>query len=229
ILEGLVFLHQNRIVHRNLSLENVLLTKQGAVKLSEYGVYYITDYGADVSFPIGLPRYLPPEVLCLGPVTVEDDTGHCLQPVSGPKADVWSFGIILLELILGRELWSGLSVREMLMKTIELIKTEMSPVDYLSQDPAVSKKLKGVSKEMLDVLRLCLSVTSSKRAQSEELIQHPLFNKMRETAVKFSDDHLSQRSMQEVYYLWRLAGGDLDTVLRKAGMSRTRTPVNLLP
>ncbi|CAL1543296.1 unnamed protein product [Lymnaea stagnalis] len=258
ILDGLTYLHEKKVVHRNLSLDNILIDKQGNIKLSEYGLYYMTDYGADVSFPIGLPRYMPPEVLCSGPVKVDEDTGHCVQPTSGPKADVWTFGVILLELILGKEIWAGQGIEEVLMKIIELIKSDMSALDHLCQDPILGEKLKGFSKEMWDVLRLCLAVSSSKRASSAELKQHPLFRYVREFTVahkkefsmfttelrcadlelptyeqtianEFSDDHLSQRSMQEVYYLWRLAGGDLDSVLKKAGMSKTRPPVHLLP
>ncbi|XP_059151921.1 TBC domain-containing protein kinase-like protein [Physella acuta] len=258
MLDGLTYLHRNNIVHRNLSIDNILIDKQGNIKLSEYGLYYMTDYGADVSFPIGLPRYLAPEVFCSGPVKVDDETGHCVQPISGPKTDVWTFGIILLELILGKELWSGLGLQETLLKMVEFIKTEMSPLDLLCQDQVIADRLKGYSKELRDVLRLCLTVSSTKRAKSDELKQHPLFTVNIKNAVthkkeynmfttelrcvdlelpsydetianEFSDDHLSQRSMQEVYYLWRLAGGDLDTVLRKAGMSKTRPPVHLLP
>lgn len=39
-------------------------------------------------------------MFCSGPVRVDDETGQCVQPISGPKADVWAFGIILLELLL---------------------------------------------------------------------------------------------------------------------------------
>ncbi|KAH9489035.1 hypothetical protein Btru_039677 [Bulinus truncatus] len=209
ILEGLTFLHERNIVHRNISIDNILLDKQGNVKLSEYGLYYMTDYGADVSFPIGLPNYVAPEVLCAGPLKVDEDS-------------------------------------------------DMFPLDHLCHDASIAEKLQGISKDMRDLLRFCLTVSSSKRATSAELKQHQIFRLERENAVaykkeydvfttkvrsaalelptyeetianEFSDDHLSQRSMQEVYYLWRLAGGDLDAALRKAGMSKTRPPIHLLP
>jgi hypothetical protein len=45
----------------------------------------------------------------------------------------------------------------------------------------------------------------------------------------YDPDHLAERGMKEVYYLWRLAGGDLEVALKKAGMAKTQPPVNLLP
>ena len=41
-------------------------------------------------------------------------------------------------------------------------------------------------------------------------------------------DHFAERSIDEVYYLWRLAGGDLETVLKKEGLIKSAPPVNKL-
>lgn len=51
-LMGLKELHDHNIVHRNLSTENILLQDNGNIKLFNYGLYYITDNGKLVSFPI---------------------------------------------------------------------------------------------------------------------------------------------------------------------------------
>jgi TBC domain-containing protein kinase-like protein len=40
---------------------------------------------------------------------------------------------------------------------------------------------------------------------------------------------LSERSFDEVYYLWRLAGGDLEGVLKSQGLVKTKPPVTLIP
>ena len=39
------------------------------------------------------------------------------------------------------------------------------------------------------------------------------------------EDHLGHRSIEEVYYLWQLAGGDLAGTLRKAALVRTQPPI----
>ena len=52
ILKGLEDLHRRSIVHRNLCLENVLMQYNLELKLFDYGMYYMTDRGNLVSFPI---------------------------------------------------------------------------------------------------------------------------------------------------------------------------------
>lgn len=53
VVEALQYLHSQNIVHRNLHSKNILVTPEGVVKLSAYGMYYMTRYGTLVSFPIG--------------------------------------------------------------------------------------------------------------------------------------------------------------------------------
>ncbi|KAJ8931513.1 hypothetical protein NQ314_015586 [Rhamnusium bicolor] len=51
ILSGLNELHKRKVIHRNLSSDNVLL-QENNIKLFNYGLYYMTDNGRLVSFPI---------------------------------------------------------------------------------------------------------------------------------------------------------------------------------
>ena len=39
------------------------------------------------------------------------------------------------------------------------------------------------------------------------------------------EDPLSERHLDEVYYLWRLAGGELEAILKKAGLIKTKPPI----
>lgn len=53
ILEALQYLHSHKIVHRNFHSKNVLISSEGRVKLSAYGMYFMTQSSTLVSFPIG--------------------------------------------------------------------------------------------------------------------------------------------------------------------------------
>lgn len=96
ILDALVFLNSRQIVHRKLSLDNIMVDERGMVKLLDYGMYHMTKSGSLVAFPIGDPCYLSPEAIAEGIVFSEvPDT---------PKSDTWSLGLILFELISGGQL-----------------------------------------------------------------------------------------------------------------------------
>ncbi|XP_003377447.1 putative TBC domain protein [Trichinella spiralis] len=77
-LSALQYLHNCQICHRYLSGENVLINEKGTVRLSNYGLYYMTDSGRNVPFDIQHAVYSAPEVY------VSDM--NC-QP-TGPKGDI---------------------------------------------------------------------------------------------------------------------------------------------
>ena len=56
ILEAVVYLHHQNVVHRNFHSKNVLVSPEGKIKLSAYGMYYMTRSSTLVSFPIGYIR-----------------------------------------------------------------------------------------------------------------------------------------------------------------------------
>lgn len=63
ILDGLTYLNTHGIAHRTLTLTNVLLNPDGLIKLSNYGLHFMTKGGALVQFSIGDPHYLSPNTL----------------------------------------------------------------------------------------------------------------------------------------------------------------------
>jgi len=89
VLSGLDYLHHNDIVHGDLKAANVLVTKNGDVKLSDFGVslYQRTvEYGVKtISYP---PNWAAPEVIKLKNAT--------------KKSDVWSLGCTVIELLTGQ-------------------------------------------------------------------------------------------------------------------------------
>jgi len=85
ILLALEYLHHLTIVHRDLKLENVLLSEDGALKVTDFGfAKKITSRSWTLC---GTPEYLAPELIL--------EKGH------GKAVDYWAFGVLCFELLVG--------------------------------------------------------------------------------------------------------------------------------
>jgi len=84
ILCGLKFLHDSMIAHRDMKSGNVVLGKDGAVKIIDFGLGSDIS-GGEIVHRVGSPFWLPPEMI-----------NH--QP-HGLPVDVWSFGICCMEIV----------------------------------------------------------------------------------------------------------------------------------
>ncbi|XP_071951591.1 TBC domain-containing protein kinase-like protein isoform X2 [Antedon mediterranea] len=265
ILDGLRFLNENGIVHRLLSPKNILMDDKGSVKLSNYGMHYITDAGSAVTFPIGYPKYTAPEVLAQGPLVCRPQDKMSLSfevkkkscKNMGPKPDVWSLGLILLEACLGLELWSAYTLQQQIAKVLLLGKQgdkQQHPLDNILSDHSAQNKFQMLPENLKSIVRRCLSLSVSERPTPCELLQDPVFKgfepadadfRSQKTMFQYTGircekleleeyidtnhkediDHLAMRSIDEVYYLWGLAGGDLESELKKKTLIRSHPPI----
>lgn len=89
IVSALGYLHEQGIIYRDLKLENLLLDKDGHIKIADFGLCKedIT-YGRTTKTFCGTPEYLAPEVL--------DDNDY------GRAVDWWGLGVVMYELMCGR-------------------------------------------------------------------------------------------------------------------------------
>ncbi|XP_054714564.1 serine/threonine-protein kinase 10-like [Uloborus diversus] len=155
VCEGLQFLHENKIIHRDLKAGNILLTMDGGVKLADFGVSAKNKHTLQRrdSF-IGTPYWMAPEVvLC---ETFRDNPYDY-------KADIWSLGITLIELA-----------------EMDPPNHEMTPMRVLlkiqKQDPPALSQPSKWSKQFNDFLTKCLIKDPQKRATAKELLEHPFIS-----------------------------------------------------
>lgn len=88
ISKGMNYLHQHNIIHRDLKAANLLMDENGAVKVADFGVARVKSQSGVMTAETGTYRWMAPEVIEHKPYD------H--------KADVFSFGVVLWELLTGK-------------------------------------------------------------------------------------------------------------------------------
>ncbi|XP_046885703.1 STE20-like serine/threonine-protein kinase isoform X2 [Hypomesus transpacificus] len=151
-LEALAYLHENKVIHRDLKAGNILLSLEGDVKLADFGVSAKNTKTLQRrdSF-IGTPYWMAPEVVMCE--TSKD------RPYDH-KADIWSLGVTLIELA-----------------QIEPPNHEMNPMRVLlkiaKSEPPTLMQPSRWSPEFSDFLRKALDKNVDNRWGTAQLLQHP--------------------------------------------------------
>lgn len=144
VLSGVLYLHAHNIIHRDLSLNNLLLTKDLTVKIADFGLATQLN-GPDEKHVTmcGTPNYISPEVAS--------------REVHGLPADVWGLGCMLYTLLVGSPPFHTQHVKTTLNKVIN--------ADY--------KIPTEISIHAQDLLQKLLCKDPRKRITLKEVMEHP--------------------------------------------------------
>ncbi|WRT63438.1 uncharacterized protein IL334_000343 [Kwoniella shivajii] len=86
---ALDYCHRNSIVHRDLKIENILISKNGNIKIIDFGLSNLWSPDRHLSTFCGSLYFAAPELLNA-------------KAYTGPEVDIWSFGIVLYVLVCGK-------------------------------------------------------------------------------------------------------------------------------
>ncbi|HTV24008.1 MAG TPA: serine/threonine-protein kinase [Polyangiaceae bacterium] len=149
VCEALAATHKVGIVHRDIKPDNLLIVRRGeidTIKLVDFGICsvpLVTPGSPRESNVYGTPAYMAPERLC-------DD------PSADHRADIWSIGVVLHELVTGRGLFDADTLGELCASILS-----DAPVALEPDDAVLPARLRAI-------IRRCVSRDPERRYQSVE-------------------------------------------------------------
>lgn len=143
VLHGLLYLHEQGVIHRDIKGANILTTKEGLVKLADFGVAAKKD-GLHESSVVGTPYWMAPEVIELAGATT--------------ASDIWSLGCTVIELLDGKPPYHKLQPMPALFR---IVNDDHPPLP------------EGASPAVRDFLMQCFQKDPNLRVSARKLLKHP--------------------------------------------------------
>jgi serine/threonine protein kinase KIN1/2 len=165
IASALDYCHRNSIVHRDLKIENILISKTGDIKIIDFGLSNLYAPRSLLKTFCGSLYFAAPELLQA-------------RQYTGPEVDVWSFGIVLYVLVCGKVPFDDQSMPQLHAKI------KRGVVDYPQW--LTAGKCYGLVPNLLyadhfaeckNIISRMLVVDPRERATLQEIMNHPWMTK----------------------------------------------------
>nr|XP_058934639.1 cyclin-dependent kinase-like 4 [Kogia breviceps] len=185
-LQALNFCHRHNCIHRDVKPENILITKQGIIKICDFGFAQILIPGDAYTDYVAPRWYRAPELL------VGD-------PRCGSSVDVWATGCVFAELLTGRPLWPGKSDVDqpyLIIRTLgKLIPRHQSifksnqflhsiNIPETEDMETLEEKFSDVHPVALNFMKECLRMNPDDRLTCAQLLENLYFDSFQEDQIK---------------------------------------------
>uniref|UniRef100_A0A5F9CYZ5 Cyclin dependent kinase like 4 n=1 Tax=Oryctolagus cuniculus TaxID=9986 RepID=A0A5F9CYZ5_RABIT len=185
-LQALNFCHKHNCIHRDVKPENILITKQGIIKICDFGFARILIPGDTYTDYVATRWYRAPELLV-------GDTQY------GSSVDVWAIGCVFAELLTGQPLWPGKSDVDQLYLIIrtlgKLIPRHQSifrsnqffhgiSIPEPEDMETLEEKFSNAHPVALNFMKGCLKMNPNDRLTCAQLLESSYFDSFREEQIK---------------------------------------------
>ncbi|KAI8370694.1 serine/threonine-protein kinase pef1 [Radiomyces spectabilis] len=180
LLKGIAYCHENRVLHRDLKPQNLLINKRGELKLGDFGL--ARAFGIPVntfSNEVVTLWYRAPDVL-LGSRNYST------------SIDIWSAGCIMAEMYTGRPLFPGTANDDQLQKIFRMLGTpteqtwpgisqlsEYKPTQTIYPPQHINQVLPMIDPVGIDLLHRMLQYQPHLRISAADALNHAYFNEVR--------------------------------------------------
>lgn len=115
--DGLAYAHQHDVVHRDIKPANIMILGDGRVKIMDFGIARMrtADVRTQTGVVLGSPRYLSPE--------------QVLGKRSDGRADIFSLGVIIYEMVAGKTPFDGVDVNSLMFQIVNFTPPPPSAVN----------------------------------------------------------------------------------------------------
>lgn len=151
ILEGLDYVHERGIVHRDIKGANILVDNKGGIKISDFGISKKLEDNLMPGNRLHRPS-LQGSVFWMAPEVVK-------QTTYTKKADIWSVGCLIVEMLTGEHPWAQLNQMQAIFK-----------IGSAAAKPAIPSDISADAHNFLD---LCFELDHEVRPSAGDLLKHP--------------------------------------------------------
>ncbi|CAF1581908.1 unnamed protein product [Adineta steineri] len=173
LLEGVQYLHENQIVHRDIKSANILVNSKGEIKIADFGTSKrLAGLHLCTEDNVGTLQYMCPDVVLV------PATGY------GPGVDIWSVGCTVIEMATGKRPFHNVVNQYALLLKLGNDK----------QPPDIPSELSDAAK---DFLAKCFEPTQ-KRPSAKDLLNHPFLKIKNGLNRETSNNHIGDKTENQI-------------------------------